>query len=96
MEYEQLSDYDKFILLSAKSRGVSANMQAFYAFRNVMEILAECAKSDTSSLRWKDNIVTKPITRQEAEKALTNIKQNKWDNIIFKVCRAFQIELRSG
>ena len=96
MEYNKLSDYDKFILLSEQSRNVSANMQAFASFREIINILEECAKSDTSTLKWKNNIVEKPITRYAADKALNNINNNKWDNLIIKVCRAFQIELRTG
>lgn len=96
MEYNKLSDYDKFILLSEQTRNVSANMQAFALFKEVVNILEACSKSDTSTLTWKNNVIEKPITRHEANKALNNIKNNKWDNLITKVCRAFQIELRTG
>jgi len=93
MKYEQLSGYEKFILLTENVSGVSANLSSYSEFKLALEALTRCAKSDTKTMRWKGTIIVKPVMMYDAEKALRNIKNNKWDNTIFQLCNALRIPL---
>ena len=93
MKYEQLSGYEKFILLTEGVSAVSANLSSYNEFKLALEALTRCAKSDTKTMRWKGEIIVKPIKMHEAERALRHIKSNKWDNTIFHLCNALRIPL---
>jgi hypothetical protein len=93
MKYEQLSGYEKFILLTEGVSAVSANVSSYNEFKLALEALTRCAKSDTKTMRWKGDIIIKPVGMYEAEKALRSIKANKWDHTVFLICNALKIPL---
>jgi len=93
MKYEHLSGYEKFILLTENVSRVPSNLSSYNEFKSVLEALARCAKSDTKTMRWKGTIIVKPVRRHDAEKALLNINNNKWDNTVFTICKELDIPL---
>ena len=94
MKYEQLSGYAQFILLAGQARSIPANLTTYLAFKDVVKALEECCKSDTPSIRWKNDYIERPVTRAEAISLLDKLKKNKWDESIKRVAAAFRIELR--
>ena len=49
MEMSKLTDYDKFILMTQGKR-MGSTMAAFFEFRNLLQLLEVCAKSDACLL----------------------------------------------
>jgi hypothetical protein len=94
MKYEHLSGYTQFILLAGQASGVSANLTTYLAYKDVVKVLEECAKSDTPSIRWQAEYIEKPITRAEALVLLDKLNNNKWDKSIKSIAHHFKIELR--
>ena len=94
MEYNKLSGYDRFILLTEQASGVSASLTTYLEFQKVEKILELCSRSDASTIYWDGKDVEKPIKRGEAEKIMTKLEKNKFDRGVFIVARRMNVELR--
>ena len=94
MEYNKLSGYDKFILLTEQARGLSASLTTYLEFQKVEKILELCSRSDASTIYWDGKDVEKPIKRGEAEKIMTKLEKNKFDRGVFIIARRMNVELR--
>jgi hypothetical protein len=94
LEYEQLSGYDRFILLTEQARGLSASLTVYLEYQKVEKILELCSRSDASTIYWDGKDVQKPCLRAEAEKIITGLSKNKFDSGIFKIARLMKVELR--
>ena len=94
MEFTRISGYDQYILLSQQTRNIGSNVQAYASFVKVMSFLEKCSKSDSKVVNFDDKIIEKPLTQQEAQRALENIKKIKWDNTVMGVAKFMKLELR--
>lgn len=94
MEYNKLSGFDRFILLTEQARGLSASLTTYLEFQKVEKILELCSRSDASTIYWDGADVVKPCKRHEAEKILIKLEKNKFDSGVFRVARRMNVELR--
>ncbi len=94
MEYNQLSGYDQYILLTNQTKGIGANVAAYNQFAEVLKFLESCAKSDNTVVHIKDKVITKPFNRTQSQQILDAIGRNKWDNRIKECAKAIGAELR--
>lgn len=95
MEQSQLSEHEKFIVMIDKSRtGLTGSMRCFMGFKDVLSALQEMSKSDSDTMTWNGTDVTKPVTRNEAQRLLINFDNLKWDNTFKRVANSLGIQLR--
>ena len=94
MEYNKLSGFDKFILLTEQARGLGASLTTYLEFQKVEKILELCSRSDASTICWDGSDIEKPVKRGEAERILLKLQKNKFDSGVFKVARLMNVELR--
>tara|TARA_X000001036_G_C20283252_1_gene645216 strand:- start:220 stop:504 length:285 start_codon:yes stop_codon:yes gene_type:complete len=94
MEYNQLSGYDQYILLTLQAKGIGANVAAFNQFTEVLKFLESCAKSDNTVVHIKDKVITKPFNRSQSQQILESIRRNKWDDRVKECAKAIGAELR--
>lgn len=94
MKYKELSDYDKFILLTENAKGLSPTLTTYLEFQKVEKILELCSRSDASTIYWDGKDVEKPCKRHEAAKIMDKIAKNKFDSNVFKIARRMNVELR--
>lgn len=96
MELSQLSDYEKFILMTEKSRNnrIGTSLRAFIGFQDLLKALANLSKSDAAVFEWKETLMDKPITRNEAHKLLEDFDKAKWNSLFVTLARKLRIELR--
>lgn len=94
MEYDRLSGYDKFILLTEQTRGLSASLTTYLEFQKVEKILELCSRSDASTIYWDGKDVEKPCKRGEAERIINKLSKNKFDSDLFRIARLMRVELR--
>ena len=93
MELSKLSGYEKFIVMSDGAR-FSSTMKSYLEFKQVLQVLEECKKSDSKSFVWKDKIMEKPVDRYEAGRLLSDFDRMKWNNGFAKLANKLGLELR--
>tara|TARA_Y100001937_G_scaffold127975_1_gene201899 strand:+ start:1999 stop:2283 length:285 start_codon:yes stop_codon:yes gene_type:complete len=94
MEYNKLSGYDQYILLTLQAKGIGANLAAYNGFQEVLKFLETCAKSDNSVITSGDRVIEKPFNRSQSQQILEKIKRNKWDDRIKECAKLIGAELR--
>ena len=94
MEYNKLSGYDQYILLTNQTKGIGANVQAYNQFAEVLKFLESCAKSDNTVITFSDKVIDKPFNRTQSQQILESIGRNKWDNRIKECAKVIGAELR--
>ena len=81
MEKNQLSDYERYIVLSDKSFGkLNGTYSAFLNFKKVMDVVREISKSDKSSYLHDGNIYTRRISSTDAKKILLDVSECRWNH----------------
>ena len=93
MELSKLSGYEKFIVMSDGAR-FSSSMKSYLEFKEVLQVLEECKKSDSKSFMWKDKIIEKPVDRYEADRLLNDFDNMKWNTGFAKLAHKLGLELR--
>ena len=93
MEYNKLSGFDKFILMTQGKR-MGSTMAAFFEFRTILQLLEVCAKSDAQTISWKDKIIDKPVNRSEASSLLDSFNRAKWNNKFVTLAHEMGVVLR--
>ncbi len=97
MEKSQLSDYEKFIVMTdnyGKRGSVQGTMQTFIGFKEILKACQECSKSDSEDFTWHGEVTEKPINRNEAQKMLEDFDNIRWNPLFKKVANKLKIELR--
>jgi len=93
MELSKLSGYEKFIVMSDGAR-FSSSMKSYLEFKEVLQVLEECKKSDSKSFIWKGEIMEKPVDRHEADRLLLDFDNMKWNTGFAKLAHKLGLELR--
>ena len=93
MELSKLSGYERFIVMSDGAR-FSSTMKGWFEFKQVLQVLEECKKSDSKSFVWKDKIMEKPVDRYEAGRLLSDFDNMKWNNGFAKLANKLGLEIR--
>ena len=93
MELSKLSGYERFIVMSDGAR-FSSTMKGWFEFKQVLQVLEECKKSDSKSFVWKDKIMEKPVDRYEAGRLLSDFDNVKWNHGFVKLANKLDLEIR--
>ena len=81
MKFENVSDYEKYIVLADRSNGkLGWTWERFLNFKRVMEIMHKIAFSDKSTYSDDGNIYSRKITSSLAKQAVTNVSDSKWND----------------
>ena len=81
MKFENVSDYEKYIVLADRSNGkLGWTWERFLNFKRVMEIMHRIAFSDKSTYSNDGNIYSRKITSSLAKQAVTNVSDAKWND----------------
>ena len=93
MELSKLSGYERFIVMSDGAR-FSSTMKGWFEFKQVVQVLEECMKSDSKSFSWKDKIMEKPVDRNEAGRLLSDFDNMRWNYGFAKLANKLGLEIR--
>jgi hypothetical protein len=81
MKFENVSDYEKYIVLADRSGGkLGWTWDRFLNFKKVMEIINRIAFSDKSTYSNDGNIYNRKITSSLAKQVVTNVGDAKWND----------------
>tara|TARA_B100001109_G_C18703842_1_gene399287 strand:+ start:485 stop:778 length:294 start_codon:yes stop_codon:yes gene_type:complete len=81
MKFENVSDYEKYIVLADRSNGkLGWTWERFLNFKRVMEIMHRIAFSDKSTYSNDGNIYSRKITSSLAKQAVNNVNDAKWND----------------
>tara|TARA_Y100001937_G_C6911312_1_gene237607 strand:+ start:271 stop:564 length:294 start_codon:yes stop_codon:yes gene_type:complete len=81
MKFENVSDYEKYIVLADRSNGkLGWTWERFLNFKRVMEIMHRIAFSDKSTYSNDGNIYSRKITSSLAKQAVNNVSDAKWND----------------
>ena len=91
---ERWSDYEKFIVITDRT-GVplKPDYDGYLRFKEVVSVLELISNNDKSTFIYDGEIYNKPVTRSEAQTALTNIYNCKYSAAIKKVANLISIKL---
>tara|TARA_R100000030_G_scaffold94633_1_gene81579 strand:+ start:780 stop:1073 length:294 start_codon:yes stop_codon:yes gene_type:complete len=80
MKFENISDYEKYIVLSDRSDGkLGWTWSTYLNFKTVMEVINRIAVSDNSTYSYNGNIYNRRITSTEARQVVSNVMDAKWN-----------------
>ena len=81
------SDYDKFVVLSDRSRGrLGSEYGHFIKFKTIVETLKKMRSTQGNMVVVDGEVIDKKkITSSEATNILSNIYECKWDNVTEKM-----------
>jgi len=94
MENNRLSGYDRYILLTQQTKGMRSNMQAYGVFKEILDFIMKCAKTDAKVINYNDKYLDKPITRDQAKRILDKVDNIKWDEKIITIGRFLELDFR--
>ena len=94
MDFNKLSDYDRYILMASKSGKIPMTATGFNAYKELKTILELCSKSDTSTLDFKGKIFKKPMERNEAIRLLEDCNNMKWNPKLRQISKHFGLEFK--
>ena len=81
MKFENVTDYEKYIVLSDRSNGkLGWTWERFLNFKRVMEIINKIAFYDKSTYSNDGNIYNRKITSSLAKQVVTNVGDAKWND----------------
>jgi len=81
MKFENISEYEKYIVLSDRSDGeLGLTWDTYLNFKTVMEVINKIATTDSSTYSYNGNIYNRRITSTEARQVVSNVMDAKWNN----------------
>ena len=94
MKMEKWSEYDKYIVLTDRATvPLKPDFTGFMTFKTVKKILEIISNSDKSVFLYEGQIYNKPITRTEAQNALDNIYNCKYNSAIKKIANFMNLRI---
>ena len=91
---EKWSEYDKYIVLTDRAIvSLKPDFAGFLVFRIVKKILELISSSDKSVFLYGGQLYNKPITRTEAQNALDNIYNCKYNSAIKKIANFMDLRI---
>jgi len=81
MKFENISEYENYLVLSDRSDGdLGVTWDTYLNFKTVMEVVNKIATTDSSTYSYNGNIYNRRITSTEARHAVSNVMDAKWNN----------------
>ncbi len=91
---ERWSDYDKYVVLTDRATvPLKPDFCGYLRFKEVVSVLELISNNDKSTFIYDGEIYNKPVTRSEAQTALTNIYNCKYSAAIKKVANLISLKL---
>ena len=94
MKMEKWSEYDKYIVLTDRATvPLKPDFGGFMVFRIIKKILELISNNDKSVFLYEGQLYNKPITRIEAQNALNNIYNCKYNSAIKKIASFMNLKI---
>ena len=94
MKMEKWSEYDKYIVLTDRATvPLKPDFGGFMVFKTIKKILELISNNDKSVFLYEGQIYNKPITRTEAQNALDNIYNCKYNSAIKKIANFMNLKI---
>ena len=94
MKMEKWSEYDKYIVLTDRATvPLKPDFTGFMTFKTVKRILELISNNDKSVFLYEGQIYNKPITRTEAQNALDNIYNCKYNSAIKTIANFLSLRI---
>tara|TARA_R100001377_G_scaffold73099_1_gene49001 strand:- start:28 stop:321 length:294 start_codon:yes stop_codon:yes gene_type:complete len=80
MKKDKWSEYDKYVVLSEKSKcAVKGTYATFQNFKTVLEIVRRISHTDNTSYLHEGNIYSRKVTSTDATKILLDVLECRWN-----------------
>ena len=88
------SQYEKYICMAhSQTSKLPLSYDGYLRFKEVVSVLELISNNDKSTFIYDGEIYNKPVTRSEAQTALTNIYNCKYSAAIKKVANLISLKL---